>query len=27
VGVLAAYAFSRMKFWGRETMMIGVLAC
>jgi arabinogalactan oligomer/maltooligosaccharide transport system permease protein len=26
VGVLAAYAFSRMKFWGRETMMIGVLA-
>ena len=26
VGVLAAYAFSRMRFRGRETLMIGVLA-
>ncbi len=26
IGVLAAYAFSRMRFRGRETLMIGVLA-
>ncbi len=26
IGVLAAYAFSRMKFRGRELMMIGILA-